>query len=913
MKSFLALKASAGSGKTFALTVRYISLLLLDANPKEILTLTFTNKAAAQMAERIYDTLLGLGDDEAILDAVVLETQLSKQEVMAKKDEIIKTFISSELSIYTIDKFINKILREFSGYLGINDDFDIKFDDEELLLYKFLTSLDESQFDSLIKFAHTENKKLNSIVELFKILIDKNENLEVQHYPKGSYEAVSIAILEDANIIKSFIDKSTVSKSGYNAVDFQNIEQLLDKGKTWLTKESLSEFTYFKKAKPPSELDDNLERLKVNITLYYQIQESYTLENLFKIFGDFKDFRSLYNAKRNSLEFSDITNIVHKLLENHIDKDFLYFRLDAKYNHILIDEFQDTSTLQFKILYHLIDEIISGNPEVYKTFFYVGDIKQSIYRFRGGTKELFDYVASVFNPMLEVELLDKNYRSSKNVVSFVNNTFEPLSNYEYDNQKVNSDIEGYIEVSNISSEKELIYEDVYNKVEELLKKNCDANNIAILTYTNADVLALYEYFKQKNPQLEVVTEMTSKLINQTNVKALINAVKYIYFKEDIYRVNFNSLVGNEYFKEFEFLCDVYNTDVVTILKKVAYHFNIVDDNVIRFIELAISYDTIVDFVYDCSKDDTSIISQAQNGISILTVFKSKGLEFDTVVVLDRVTRKNPDRSSLLFEYDDINLKKIFYKRSKRENLDQFYEEAIQKEKSLVIADELNILYVALTRAKNNMIVLKKDKGSVFELLGDFPLKTIGDLYIAPKKVKQKKTSNSIKYTPLNLGYQEKSKNEKDTNTSSLKARYFGIATHYCLEMMKSFDKKSLEKSILIVKNKFSNMLDEKELNDIYKRVELLILDTQFQAVVKDNTFTKEQALMFNNEHKIIDLLVKSADGYVVIDYKTTNEKSASHLSQVRKYVQAIKEITNETNVKGYLIYLHKNNVELLVI
>ena len=95
------------------------------------------------MAERIYDTLLSLGDDIAILDAVVIETNLSKQQVMEKKDEIIKRFISSELSIYTIDKFINKILREFSGYIGINDDFDIKFDDEELLLYKFLTSLDE--------------------------------------------------------------------------------------------------------------------------------------------------------------------------------------------------------------------------------------------------------------------------------------------------------------------------------------------------------------------------------------------------------------------------------------------------------------------------------------------------------------------------------------------------------------------------------------------------------------------------------------------------------------------------------------------------------------------------------------------------------------------------------------------------
>jgi len=608
-----------------------------------------------------------------------------------------------------------------------------------------------------------------------------------------------------------------------------------------------------------------------------------------------------------------ILQILHRLLANHIDKDFLYFRLDAKFNHILIDEFQDTSTLQYKILFHLIDEIISGNPEVYKTFFYVGDIKQSIYRFRGGTKELFDYVASVFNPMLEVELLDKNYRSSKNVVNFVNSTFEPLANYEYDNQKVHSEREGYIEVANVTSQKESIYENVYNKVDELLKKNVEANNIAILTYTNADVLAIYEYFKQKNPNLEVVTEMTSKLINQTNVKALINAVKYIYFKEDIYRVNFNSLTGLEYFTEFEFSCDIYNTDVVTILKTLAYHFNIVDDNVIRFIELAVSYDTIVDFVYDSSKDDTSIVSQAQNGISILTVFKSKGLEFDTVIVLDRVTKKNPDRSSLLFEYDDINLKKIFYKRSKRENLDRFYEEAVLKEKRLVVGDELNILYVALTRAKNNMIVLKKDKSSVFELLGDFPLKTIGSLYLAPKKNKESETIKGVDYKPLNLGYQEKSKNSSDNNTDNLKARYFGIATHYCLEMMKKFDLASLQKAISIVKNKFASSLDGIELDDVYKRVEHLINNVEFQQIVENSSFTKEQALMFNNEHKIIDLLVQKEDGYIVVDYKTTNEKSSSHLKQVQNYVQAIKDITKEVNVKGYLVYLHKNNVELLAI
>ncbi|MEA3354350.1 MAG: RecB-like helicase [Campylobacterota bacterium] len=907
MENFLALKASAGSGKTFALTVRYISLLLLDAKPKEILTLTFTNKAAAQMADRIYKTLIALGSDENIMDAIVEQTGFRKQEILKRKDSLVKRFITDELAIYTIDKFVNKILREFSGYIGVNDDFEIKFDDEELLIYKFLISLDEEQFDTLISFSYSENKKLNSIVELFKILIDKNEKLEVVEYPYESLIAVKVAILEEANIIKEFIDKSSVSASGYKAVDFNDIDSLLDKGKTWLTKDSLSEFTYFKKAKPPLELDETLAKLKEHITLYYQIQESFTLKNLYKLFDEFKSFRDRYNKQRNSLEFSDITNIVYKLMKGHIDKDFLYFRLDSRYNHILIDEFQDTSTLQFKILYYLIDEIISGDPEIFKTFFYVGDIKQSIYRFRGGTKELFDHVAKVFSPMLKMQLLDTNYRSSKNVVNFVNDTFLQVPNYPYDPQKVISSKEGYVEVVSTSNEALEVYEDIYLQVDKLLKAGIDPSNIAILTYTNGDVLGIYEHLKQKLPKLQIVTEMTSKLINQTNVKALINGVKYLYFDEDIYKTNFNAILGRDYFAPFEFTADIKNTDIVKLVKNIAYTYNIVDPNVIKFIELCKEYSSIVDFVFDIDKSDASMISTSQKGLQILTVFKSKGLEFDTVIVCDRITKKNPDRSSLLFEYDDIELQRVFYKRSKRENLDRFYNEALDKEKALVVGDELNILYVALTRAEHNMIILKKEKSSVFDNLGDFPLRTLGSLYLSPKKQTKDDIKESIQYTPLKLGYQDKTKGEE--KQSNLKARYFGTAAHYCLEMMKEFSKQSLETAMISTINKYGNFLTTKELDDIEGRIEILIGDEVFKELTKDANCIKEQSIVYKNEHKIIDLLVEKNGGYVVVDYKTSSQVSESNKEQVGYYITALKEILGSDKIFGLLVYMHKDGVE----
>ena len=915
MEQHLALKASAGSGKTFALTVRYISLMFLGAKPQQILTLTFTNKAAAQMNQRIYNTLVELGNDKGILEAISNLTLIPKQDILEKKAKLVEEFISSELAIYTIDKFVNKILREFSGFAGISDDFEIKFDDEELLIYKFLNSLDVEEFDTLISFAYSESKKLNSIIDLFKTLSSKNElqgslnDLIKQEYSYESYSAVKIAILEDAEQIKRFIIGSDLSLSADKAVDFDDIDSLLEKGKTWLTKEKLGDFTYFKKATIPVELEEKFLNLKKNIMLYYQISESFTLYNLLGVFQNFKSFRDNYNTKRNALEFDDITTVVYELLQKHIQKDFIYFRLDTKYNHILIDEFQDTSTIQFKILYYLIEEIISGDPETFKTFFYVGDIKQSIYRFRGGQKELFDYVAKLFSPTLQIHFLDTNYRSSKGVVEFVNKSFENIPNFEYEHQKVKSDITGYVEVATIPTQKDEIFEKIYEKVQFLLHSGVPEDQIAILTYTNKDVLDIYEHLKAKIPSLSVVTEMTSKLINQQNVEAVINGIKYLYFNEEIYKANFNTLIGKDFTEEFTFTTDLYNQTPSEIIKRLSYHYKIMDDNLLRFIEITKGYSTIVDFIYDIDKDDTVIATEAKKGLTILTIFKSKGLEYESVIVCDRITRKNPDRSSLLFDYKGIEIQKIYYKKAKRETIDPFYNKAINKEKKLVLADELNILYVALTRAKYNMIVLKKEKNSSFDLLSKIQEQTLGELHIVNKTNQEDINQNITTYTPLDLGYQIKENSEEDND--NLKARYFGLATHYCLELMDEFTYKALKRAILLTKNKFQSSLDENELTDIYTRIKTLIDNPSFQILVQGAKLFKEKSIIFNNEHKIIDLLLQKEDHYVVIDYKTTTQKINHHVAQVNFYKEAVKQIVDCENVEGYIVYLHKGVVDFV--
>ena len=909
MKKYLALKASAGSGKTFALTVRYISLLLLGAKPNEILTLTFTNKAANEMSERIYKTLLNLGDDEAYLKEIMIQSSLTKEDILGKKAYLVKLFSNATLSIFTIDKFINKILREFSGYIGISDDFEIKEDDVEALSYRFLYSLDAKQFETLIDFSHYEKRKFNNIFELFKDLLEKNEKIEPLNIDVTLIDLQKQNVMEFAFKIKeSILSCKVASDSAKKAVSFGKFDELFEK--TWLEKDSLADYAYFKKCSNET-LEEYFVSLKKEMEIYYKLRAGYSLSKLFELYLMFKDFKFNFNKNKNYLEFNDISNLVFELLTTIIDKDFLYFRLDSNYSHILIDEFQDTSLLQYKILEPLISEIISGDSSKFKTFFYVGDTKQSIYRFRGGKRELFDYVAKS-NSQVEVEVLNTNYRSTKTIVSFVNSLFLNIANYEYFEQESISK-GGLVEVIEDRFEEDEKFLKIANKIEDLLNSGVNANDIAILTYTNDDVLNLYYYLKQKFPELKISTEMTSKLINQQNVKALINAMKYIYFKEEIYKENLNALIGNKILEKVDLDISIEQKSVQEILKELANNLKIIDENVVKLIEVSSKFNNIVDFSYEIDKLDANIENSQSTGLQILTIFKSKGLEFHTVILLDRIKRKNSDKSSLLFEYDGVDLKNIFYKIKGYENFNKNYEYALEKEKSLSIEDELNILYVALTRAKNNMIIFKKEKSSVFELLNMSVCK-IGEITKSSFMNKNSVENQIYDYKPLNLGTQEKQfSKEKEFEENHLHAKYFGLATHYTLEMMNSFDQNSLSYAMELTKTRYSNFLVEEDFTDIKSRLSLLLSDSFFMELIKDAQFISEQSLIYKDEVKIIDLLLFKNDSYFIVDYKTTKEQLNEHRLQVLHYKKAIKEIFDTSNVTSYLVYLKPNNCQIVEI
>jgi len=909
MEEYVALKASAGSGKTFALTVRYISLIFLGAKPHEILTLTFTNKAANEMKERIFHTILNLGEDRAYLEQISLQCGKSIDEIQKEKYKIQQLFISSSLSIFTIDKFINQILKEFSGYLGIFDTYEVKADNIDELSYYFLNSLDEKTFEEFVRIYMSENKKLNSLISLFKFFIQKESSLEfdLKIYDKDISELTS-EVFDLASSLKAHIYLTYEEQMGVNAkksLEFDNLDDLLSK--TWIGRESLSEYRDLKKFEDGIS-SSIFSQIRLKLKEYYKIRSNNSTLAFALLFEKFRKFRQEYIIKKRYLEFNDITNFANKLLSEVIDKDFLYFRLDARYKHILIDEFQDTSVEQFNIILPLIEESLGGNPNDFRTFFYVGDTKQSIYRFRGGKRELFDYVIN-FYPQIEELNLDTNYRSKKEVVEFVNDTFLKVANYEYINQKSISN-GGYVEVvTDIGLDGDSPYSGILEKIKFMRQSGVDLDNLAILVSTNEEVLNLYYYLIESDLNYPITTEMSSKLINQQNVKALINAVKYIFFQENIYKINTLALLGKDTQDSLELDIDIKNISLQKALKDIANSLNITDENIIKLIELSDQFGDIFDFVYDIDNLDASMTSPEKIGISILTIFKSKGLEYESVIVLDKLKRDSHSSEAFLFEYDKIALNHIHYKIKNKELFDEDYAKALLKEAELQRIDTINVLYVALTRAKHNLFVIKKEKNSIFDVLGLGDMQR-GKLEASSNAKVSNKDKIQIHYNLINMGIQDIKLKTYSEDFGDLRSKYYGIATHFCLENGQTFHPSEIQTLVDLSKQRFLGILSINDFQQITKSLESLFENNTFKELIKDAKYLKtEQPLIYNGEIKYLDLLIIKENEYIVVDYKTSKTHHDIYIKQVSTYKKAIKKITNNSNIKGYIIYLHPDSTD----
>ncbi|ELP9119521.1 RecB-like helicase [Campylobacter lari] len=905
---FLALEASAGSGKTFALSVRFIALVLMGAKINEILALTFTNKATSEMKERVFKTFLEFdvlenGENKAECNELMKMLGKSKDELIALREKYKDEFLRSKLNIYTFDSFFSQIIRSFALNLGLMSDFDIIESQDS---YKnFISKLDEEELRALAYYiVQTKSKSdfLQNLESLYERSCEIN-SIQNAHFPNKTFLEKSLSEFI------TYARNLSTDKNYQKNFEFENIED-------FFTKPIICDLDkkYFVKVIDSEFLQKRAEFLQ-SAKEYFTQMENYRISMLAKLLKHFKEARNENNAKQNALTFSDIALKTHELISDETNKDLIYFRLDGYISHLLIDEFQDTNVLQYQILKPIIAELVSGEGvKKNRSFFYVGDKKQSIYGFRGGKKELFDKLLKDF-PQIKLEHLDTNYRSKKIIVDYVNEVFkdkffDSFLNPSFTLQKSIKE-GGYVEVlQNHIPPKSSLHEasgkEVLKIIQKLLEKGVKLSEICILVWINKDATLMKEFLEEND--IKAYTQSNVALIDCISVRVLFEYAKACVLKDEFSLYFASSILE----KELEFITLDLNRSVSEILKYLVHvlKLDLSDVNLIAYLEYASTFDNFFDFLF--APCELKSLQAQDDGVSIMTVHKSKGLEFENLIVLDRLSKKAPDNETLMFEYDLEQGWEVKYRHSVRKYLeDQNYNAFLAKREKLQAEDEINCLYVALTRAKNSLFIIKNDENfktfkSYFQ---DYEEKQIG--IIEEQLVKTKGPLENLEQIENFEEFQKVNLQEvKVKSHLSSTQIHFGLALHEFLQYFDFNTKSNFEFCKQMVYKKYRFYLDDEGFNELFKRLTMLLKDESFNALLVGKKLLKEQIITYKGEQKQLDMLAFDDNEAIIIDYKTGLNLN-EHKKQVLLYKEAIEKILAKTSTKAFLVYVLKDKVEIV--
>ena len=609
--SFSIYDASAGSGKTYNLVKEYLKIILTapknDAY-RNILAITFTNKAVHEMKTRIVGSLSEFAKDEPSAKALDLrhnlvedtkewETKLSVIQIKVKSQQIIKHIIHNyaAFDISTIDKFTHKVIRAFAHDLNLPMTFEVTLDTENLLIEAVDAIIaqageDKTLTDLLIEFTmeKTDDDKSwdisREILDTGRLVLNENHRNEIVHFhDKNIAEFVEIKKklvvvckeleaenqkLAEATLI--LIDQKGIDLKSFSRGTFPNHLVSIRDGKFNSKNKTFHEFEDIainKTAKDRDSIESIIPELLQQLGVIYA---NFAKRDFYKAFLKNITPLSLLNTvsnelakiqeEQNVLSITEFNAIIHREIQNQ-PAPFIYERLGERYRHFFIDEFQDTSEMQWQNLIPLIDNALSGQDDYGNkgTLMIVGDPKQSIYRWRGGKAEQFIDLSKDLNPFnnpdKDLVHLDKNYRSYSEVIHFNNAFFKMISSefehpdykdlYEnHSHQKTNDKTGGYVNISfipNIEEPEEdeeealgkndLYLQATHQTIEKVLQSGFEYKDIVILTRKRDQGIAIANYLtEQKIPLLSSETLMIQ---NATEVRFIIDLLKYLKNNADL--------------------------------------------------------------------------------------------------------------------------------------------------------------------------------------------------------------------------------------------------------------------------------------------------------------------------------------------------------------------------------------------
>ena len=622
--SFSIYDASAGSGKTYALVKEYLKIILVakknDAY-RNILAITFTNKAVHEMKSRIVGSLSEFAKEEPSQKAQDLMNDLvngvrkidnpeewdeepiglSIIQIKTKSQQIIKHIIHNyaAFDISTIDKFTHKVIRAFAHDLGLPMTFEVTLDTENLLVEAVDAIIAQAGEDEILTkllvdftMEKTDDDKSwdisREILDTGRLVLNENNRNEITHFQDKSIsefveikakltEACKVLEKESAALAEealSLIDKNGIDTKSFSGQYFPKHLVSIQEGKFNPKNKTYREFEEVKinKTAKDKAIIENLipELLQILATIYKAFEKRDFYKAFLKNITPLSLLNTVSNElkkiqeEQNILSITEFNALIHREIQNQ-PAPFIYERLGERYRHFFIDEFQDTSEMQWQNLIPLIDNATSSEIDGEKgTLMIVGDPKQSIYRWRGGKAEQFIDLSKEHNPFNNPDKklihLDKNYRSYSEVIEFNNDFFQMLSNEfehpdykdlyaNHSRQKINSKKGGYVNISFIPNiekgednsefsgeedmldKTELFVSATLNTIQNVLSEGFEYKDIVILTRKRSQGIAIANYLtEQKIPLLSSETLMIQ---NATEVRMIIHLLKYLKNNSDL--------------------------------------------------------------------------------------------------------------------------------------------------------------------------------------------------------------------------------------------------------------------------------------------------------------------------------------------------------------------------------------------
>lgn len=1050
-KNNIILKASAGTGKTYRLSLEFIANLIRGINYKNIVVMTFTKKATAEIKERIYDFLHQIAFDEgngAELEKNLKEIykfdDLNKKELQNIYFEMIRN--KEDIRISTIDGFTNKIFKNaIAPYFNIYNYETLDEETDEFyskILIKIIENKDNFKDFKFIFDEKKEKKNIKRYMEIIKEVLDMRPKFVLtKGFKMSEVKKVSYKFIDELDGIFEKIEE-VANKKNKNVTDvltkafhniyekYSNLSKDENKNENQKIKEKLElivpEIDLFfekklwngtqtkgkKNEDDREELETKSEELKEKLSEYVFIEKVLPLDKKLKnIAQTIFDIAKKIKISSKRLTHNDILVYTYefifnkdlKFVENdRVTEEFLEL-IGGKIDTIMIDEFQDTSILQWKIL-----KLLMNTSE---NIICVGDEKQSIYNWRGGEKELFEKLETMIEG--NVQNLDKSYRSYKAIIENVNKIFNGYdTKWNYvdsgyrDDEEYQKGYFGYF-IRNTKEETPKIYTKIIEMIENGQVKNlgksaiiCRTNphlkeiaevlNEAKIPYTLESKTTILEY-KPIVPMYQLIKFFTfgnfkyllefmrSDLIgglnshvkylleNKNEIMRFINGYqkiedskkankkkkndnkdsKAISFKEfidmqkdenvkeellkykEINVLERNNLIFEEILEKVRELKrlskDLNNKyENENFSRKLVENFEITKyystnsdlKNIFIFFNILKKYNNLYEFITFIEEEKENlrqVSSRDVNAINLMTIHASKGLEFDTVFYYKRKSNKgNTDKSNLkgYLDFDEKfnDVKKFmllfsgYDKKMIGNDLSKLIDKNIQKEEM----EEINNDYVALTRAKKNLILLfdaevTKEKGYTDPLA-----KRIIDVYkeenkneyetgqIVESEIPEETTDTSdvkIRDSLFKTYFNDdKLRMEKSSNTLENEfKRKKGLAMHYYFEHILNDleNEKKIAKSALL--SRYGNMLGKKIVEELIVRMDKFIEKNINIYDKKYKVYNEFEVYDSEGKKRIIDRINIDENNrkIYIYDYKTGFEPETK-----KEYQEQIEEYKN---------------------